>query len=190
MMNNTLYLFVGRSGSGKSTIANFIEDTYGLKQVSSYTTRVPRYDGEQGHIFISDSEFDKLRNIVAYTEYNGKRYCTTAEQLDGVDCYVVDIPGVETLLERYENVGRPINIIYLDTTVKTRIDRMVDRGDSDHAIVSRLYQDEEYDWYDKLHKLVWHYKNNLQRNVELYKIDANKSQEEVIQDVLDIIENK
>lgn len=185
-----LYLWVGKSGSGKTTVVNHLEKLYGYTSVQSYTTRPPRREDETGHIFVTDEEFDELKDIIAYTEYNKYRYCATAEQLDQVNCYVIDVPGVEFLLDKYTNTERHIHIIYLDTTVKTRIDRMVDRGDSDHAIVSRLYQDEEYDWYDKLHKLVWHYKNNLQRNIELYTVDANKEQEEVMQEVLKIIENK
>lgn len=183
-----LILWIGKSGSGKTTIVNYLANR-GYESLQSYTTRPPRFDGEVGHIFVSDVEFNKLENIVAYTEYNGCRYCCTEEQLNKADCYVVDVPGVEFLLEKYTNAERPIFVFYLDTTVTTRIDRMVDRGDSDHAIVSRLHQDEGYDWYDKLYKIAYHYKNNLQRDIKLTKIDANKAQEEVIRDVLEIINN-
>ena len=44
-MNNPLFLFVGRSASGKTTIANILEEKYGHKQVQSYCTRPPRYEG-------------------------------------------------------------------------------------------------------------------------------------------------
>lgn len=182
-MNKPLFLFVGPSGCGKTTVVQNLENQYNYLTVQSFTTRPQRYDNEIGHTFISDDEFDELQNIVAYTKYNGFRYCTTKEQLDLVMTYVVDIPGVETLLKNY-NTYRTIVIFYLESTVKVRIERMVDRHDSDTAIIGRLYNDEEFDWYNKLDKLVWHYNNIQHKNVELYKINANKDAKDVIEQVL------
>lgn len=182
-MNDPLFLLVGPSGCGKTTVAEKLAKSYGYPTVESYTTRPRRYKNETGHIFISESDFDGLENIVAYTKYNGYRYCTTKDQLDLVNTYVVDIPGVETLLKNY-NTDRPIVVFYFDSTVTVRIDRMTDRYDSDTAIVGRLYNDEAFDWYDKLDHIVWHYTNIEHKNVELYKIDANKSKEEVLEMVL------
>lgn len=172
-MNNTLYLFVGKSASGKTTVANLLEKKHNLKQVNSYTTRPPRYEGEIGHIFVNDTEFDNLGELVAYTEYNGFRYGTTAEQLDQCQIYVVDVPGVKTLLERYK-ADRKIVILYFNTTICTRINRMIDRGDSDMSIISRLLQDEKEDWSDELNDVVWHnstYYNNLVYFFDMYADD-------------------
>ena len=171
-MDNTLYLFVGKSASGKTTVANFLEKKHGLKQVNSYTTRPPRYDGEIGHIFVSDTEFDNLGEMVAYTEYNGFRYGTTAEQLDKCKIYVVDVPGVKTLLERYKT-DRKIAILYFSTNVCTRINRMIDRGDSDMAIISRLLQDEKEDWHDELNSVVWRYYTFYSRTIYLFDMYAD-----------------
>lgn len=171
-MNNTLFLFVGKSASGKTTVADFLEKKHGFKQVNSYTTRHPRYAGEIGHIFISDEEFDTLGEMVAYTEYNGHRYGTTAEQLDQCQIYVVDVPGVKTLLEKYKT-DRQIAILYFSTNVCTRINRMIDRGDSDMAIISRLLQDEKEDWRDKLSDLVWYHRIHYNRRVMLFDMYAD-----------------
>jgi guanylate kinase len=171
-MNNTLYLFVGKSASGKTTVANFLEKKHGLKQVNSYTTRPPRHDGEIGHIFVDDEQFNNLCEIVAYTEYNGFRYGTTAEQLDQCQIYVVDVPGVKTLLERYKT-DRKVVILYFSSTICTRINRMIDRGDSDAAIISRLLQDEKEDWCDELGEVVWQHKAFLNNNIYLYDMYAD-----------------
>ena len=181
-MTKPLYLFIGRSSSGKTTVADILESQYGLTQTTSYTTRPPRYDGEIAHIFVSDAEFDNLDNIVAYTEYNGFRYAATAEQVDNVSIYVVDIPGAEMLLEKYKN-DRPIIVFYFDASVRTRIDRMINRHDSDTAIVSRLYVDEEFDWEGRLTELVWRYQDSEQRNITMCVIDANQSLENVLYQV-------
>lgn len=182
-MNKPLFLFVGRSASGKTTIAEKLAEIHGHTQVYSYTTRKPRFDGEIGHMFIDDNEFDNLGELVAYTEYNGFRYGTTSEQLDKCSIYVVDVPGVETLLQNYKT-DRPIAIVYFDSTAHTRINRMLDRGDSDISIISRLLQDEKDDWYKQLDSLAWRYTKLENKIVDLYKIDANKNLIEVMEQVL------
>lgn len=187
-MNKPLFLFVGRSASGKTTIANVLEEWYEHAQVQSYTTRPPRYEGEVGHIFLTDEDFDNLGDLVAYTKYNGFRYGTTAAQLDQCTIYVVDVPGVETLLERY-NTHRKIVVIYFDTTAHTRINRMIERGDSDSAIVSRLLQDEKNDWFKQLNHIVWHYDHNMGHNVDMYTVNANYSQDQVLESVLYYMED-
>lgn len=182
-MNKPLFLFVGKSASGKTTIADILEQKYDHKQVYSYTTRSPRYDGEIGHKFVSEEEFNNLEDIVAYTEYNGHQYGTTSEQLDECSIYVVDVPGVETLLQKYKT-NRSICILYFDATVYTRIMRMLDRHDSDMNIISRLLQDEKCDWYNQLDSLTWSYNNILNRDVELHTINANGNQTVVLEMVL------
>ena len=182
-MNKPLFLFVGKSASGKSTIANLLEQKYGYKQVQSYTTRPPRYDGEPGHIFVTKEEFGNLGELAAYTLYNGNEYGTTFQQLEECDIYVIDVPGVETLLQK-DKIKRPICVIYFDTTVRTRINRMVERGASDMEIVSRLYNDEEYDWEKKLDSLIWHYTKIDNKDVELNLVNANDNKESVLELVL------
>lgn len=184
MNSNPLYLLVGKSASGKTTIATLLEKMYGHKQVESYTTRKPRHPSETGHIFIKEEEFDQLGKLAAFTEYNRHRYGVTYEQLDQCDLYVIDIPGVESLLKNL-NGSRPICVIYFDAAVSTRIDRMVDRGASDMEIISRLHNDDTtYDWYRDLNRIVCTYKNVKQQNVELHKIDANENIESVLKQAL------
>lgn len=188
MTNKTLHLFVGPSASGKTSVANELERRTRIlsngvsitdKQIRSYTTRPPRYENEDGHIFISKQEFDKLENIVAYTEYNGYHYCATKDQLDEATIYVVDVDGVDTLLSKY-TTERPIHIWYFDAPVPRRIDRMVSRGDSDTEIVNRLMQDEQYDWYDRLLTLKFYYTEFRDKyDLQLDKVDADQPLYEV-----------
>jgi guanylate kinase len=183
-MNDTLYLFVGKSSSGKTTVASQLEEKYGCKQVFSYTTRAPRYDGEIGHIFISNKEFDALGELAAYTVYNGYRYGTTFKQLNECNVYVIDIPGVQTLLEKCKDYRRKICVIYFDASVYNRIQRMSHRGDSDSQIVSRLLTDEKDDWHKQLDSLVWHYANNEHMNIVLHKVDADNMLSDVLSQVV------
>lgn len=179
-MNKPLFLAVGKSASGKTTIANMLEKKYGYSQVQSYTTRPLRYDGELGHIFLTQQEFDNLGELAAYTEYNGHRYGTTFEQLNECDIYVVDIPGVESLLQKLKDDKRPICIFYFEASVYNRIHRMLDRGDGDMMIISRLLEDEKFDWFKKLDSLSWHYNNIIGKDVQLYEINANSNPKNVL----------
>lgn len=181
-MTKPLYLLIGRSASGKTTIANMLTEKYGYQSVSSYTTRPARYNGEVGHIFVDDETFDQLGELAGFVEYNGYRYGTTMQQVDDADIYVIDPIGAEYLLDKYTD--RPICIIYFDASIPTRIHRMVDRGDSDNAIIRRLLQDEEYDWKSKLESMVWKQVNLENKYVEVFRADANKRQSDVLAQVL------
>lgn len=182
-MNKPLFLFVGQSASGKTTIANILETQYGYKQVESYTTRKPRYDDERGHIFVNEEEFKNLGELAAYTFYNGNHYGTTFEQLEKCDVYVIDVPGVESLLEKLKDDKRPICILYFRTSTYNRVLRMIDRGDNDTAIVSRLLQDEKDDWLKQLNALVSKCSSVFGKDVLLYDVNANGN----LNNVLDLV---
>ena len=139
---NNLYLIVGASGSGKTTIANVLEEKYGYKQLQSYTTRPPRNQNEAGHIFVTDEEFNRLQNIIAYTEYNNYRYCATSEQANNSDIYVIDPNGIDYLKAHYK--GKSIKIINITSPVHTKINRMEQRGDAFNKIMERLLNDIDF----------------------------------------------
>lgn len=125
-MSNTIFLIVAPSGAGKTTVTELLESKYGLKSIQSYTTRPPRFKGETGHTFVSDEEFDKLTDIVAYTEFAGNRYCATAKQVEENDLYVIDPKGVEFFKEHYKG-SKQTKVIYIDSNISTRFERMVRR---------------------------------------------------------------
>lgn len=133
-MNNTIFLIVAPSGAGKTTLITELEKQFGLKSIQSYTTRLPRYENEVGHTFVSKDFFNTIRqNLVAYTLYNGFEYGVTSQQIDDSDLYVVDPKGVEFFKNNY--IGdKQYKIIYLDSDIATRIKRMEDRFSKDNNI--------------------------------------------------------
>lgn len=135
---------MGASGSGKNTVANALNKMYGLKVLDSYTTRPPRYEGEKGHIFISGQEFDKIpkSDMIAYTEYNGNKYCATKQQLEEADIYIIDPAGVKYFKATYDGNIKPI-VVYLTVSAREREQRMIQRKDSEDNIKSRLEYDKD-----------------------------------------------
>lgn len=187
-MNKPLFLFVGKSASGKTTIADMLSKD-GYSQVYSYTTRPQRYEGEIGHTFISNEEYNKLENIVASTLYNGHNYCTTLDQVQKADIYVIDIPGVETLMRNYNKLNRSVCVIYFYTDVYTRIQRMKKRHDDDSQIIKRLINDEADDWEVQLNDL--YHLHNYKFSID--HIDARKSLDEVynvVKECMEVAENE
>lgn len=104
-----IILISGDFGVGKDTFANMLWRHLPIYSqiIKSYTTRKPRYDGEDTHIFISkDQWFDYIESspddLVAQTEIGGEYYGTFRNQfsnynnfVDSVfDIYVVDDIGV------------------------------------------------------------------------------------------------
>ena len=68
-MNDTLYLIVGKSGSGKDTVINKVCELFNYTKVISYTTRPMRTPDENTHIFVTDKDFNMAKDIVAYTRF-------------------------------------------------------------------------------------------------------------------------
>lgn len=140
-MNNTIYLIVGESSSGKDSVVNKLCDKHGYTKVLSYTTRPQRPNEQNTHTFISDEQFDKLQNIVAYTEFHGYRYAATQELVDNATFYIIDKAGIEYFNANYKG-DKDIKIIYIKVLKGVRFERMLRRGESAEQAISRIEHDK------------------------------------------------
>lgn len=139
---NNIYCIVGKSGSGKTTVANVLEKKFGFKQVCSYTTRLPRYKNEPGHFFVSKEDFDALGSLCAYTNFNNCEYGVPSSMVDECDIYVIDVAGVHYLQEHYTG-GKGIKVIGLDSTEDELRRHMEARGDAKEKVNERIKHDRE-----------------------------------------------
>lgn len=139
-----IYCIVGESGTGKSYIVSQLCKKHKLTELCSYTTREPRDEDEQGHIFItgvSPAQIHKrYPNIVAETLFNGHMYWCTQEQVEQSDLYIIDPAGLDFFKKTYHG-NKKIKTIYLRAAAITRRLRMKRRGDDEDQIEARILHD-------------------------------------------------
>lgn len=143
-MLKNLYLICGKSGSGKTYVADKLRNERGYSILKSYTTRKPRHESDDDHIYVSVSDYYATKEtgeIAAATYFNHNFYCATRDQLSSSDLYVIDKDGIESLKE-LDGFNRNIVVIYIDTSEDVRMKNMRLRGDSSSKIGERLSHDE------------------------------------------------
>lgn len=149
MNNRPLILLVGKSGSGKTSVAEYLEKHYGLTMLESYTTRPPRHEGEKGHIFATEEDYDSEKHIAAETFFHEHHYWATEEQCNNAGVYVIDPDGIKSFRLNYHGGRRNITI-YLKVNPFIRFFRMVKRGDGIINALKRIVYDvKKFDKFEK-----------------------------------------
>lgn len=164
---------VGKTCSGKDTVAHYIEEKYGFKRLITYTTRPARGDDIQGvsHHFVTPAglrEFDP-KDIILETKINGYEYFTLKSQLLGVDIVaILDPQGVADI----EELGIAVLSMYVDIPESMLIERAISRGDDLDVVRSRL--DDERMRFDEFRdggKYSFYVNNSQSRDVLKSSVD-------------------
>lgn len=119
-------IIIGRSGSGKDTVANILAKD-GMKQLLSVTTRPKRSANENTHVFVSEEEAKQMTSRIAETVINGYQYFATRQQFDECDIYVIDPIGLRSLCNRCPDVD--LNVIYIYADQDIRKERAIQRAE-------------------------------------------------------------
>lgn len=139
-MGDKILLVVGESGSGKTVVAGAMEKLYKLKRVVSYTTRPPRFEGEESYVFLNEHVFHSMPDMCAVTQFKGHYYGVSADTVNRSDIYVLDPSGVDYFKKDYPGPKTPV-VVYIDTPEELRRQRMLARGDSEESIQARIEHD-------------------------------------------------
>lgn len=152
----TIIAIVGKTASGKDTIAKYMKKVYDIKPIVSYTDR-PIREGETNgieHWFISKEEMNELliqnkKDIMAYTKFpkTGYRYCASSYLLKNnkIYTYIIDPPGLEYLKKFRPDIN--LYTIYVDLEEEEIIKRALKRGDKEEIVLKRL--DSERDIFNR-----------------------------------------
>ena len=137
-----LFILVGKSGVGKSTIIQKLQ-MLGFQFPPSYTTRPKRPNDDK--ICISEQEFETLiPEFVEYTEYNGYKYgrkksdILKAKDID----IIIDLEpkGIYTYIEFCQEHQIPYIVIYFKCLDQWRLQNVSND-------ISRLQRNDDY--FDK-----------------------------------------
>ena len=140
-----MIVLAGASASGKTEVAKELAKKYGITKVITTTTREMRVNEVNGrdYFFVSKEEFERMvqdGRFVEYTFFNDNLYGSTKDQISPNKCVVIDPAG----LRAYIGLKDPsIVTFFLDTTEKTRYQRMIDRGDQEEKAKKRILHDRE-----------------------------------------------
>lgn len=151
-----LFCIMGRTCSGKTTLAKTVAETLHMKVLRSYTTR-PMREGENehtsDHIFISDDEVKLFQGkIVAYTEINGYKYFVTKDMVMNSDIYIVDPKGYKMLEDTVKRKNMKIKLIpiYIDVDVADQERRYRARGNTRNEFLERYKSEaEQFDKFEE-----------------------------------------
>ena len=152
-MVDFLLFIIGKTSSGKDTIANYIKDKYGFEIVCSYTTRPKRDYEENGvqHFFIDDLTMDIVEtgDVIAWTknDMTGIRYCATTDALKSDKAvYIINPEGIKWFEENGVDVS--YKSIYIDLDDDIIKSRALSRGDNVETLELRLASEhDEFNGY-------------------------------------------
>lgn len=168
---------VGKSGSGKDTLARKLADKEGWHNVVSCTTRPRReYEVEgKDYYFLTDEEFaQKVLNgdLLEATYFNTWHYGTMKSVLqEGVNVGVWNPEGYDCLKETVKFDHDIILLAYyLNCRDKTRLLRQLNReyNPDVHEIIRRFGTDEsDFEWLEEDTKII------RLRNENLHDLEKN-----------------
>lgn len=150
----------GRGGSGKSTLVDAMNTRLGLTKTANFTTRKPRYEGEEGYYFVDEEEFfARVRSGEIIENYfrqsNQSLYGTHAPTESAI--YQTEIVGLVALKKWCFQNHVPFLGVYLDVDEAVLLERLQRRKDTNESPEDRLREDEYYELFRDVSDVVYDY---------------------------------
>ena len=181
MKENLIFVVMGKSGAGKTSLAYEVSELLGIPILVSTTSRPMREREVEGRDYYYKTKEEVLKmdsnnEFVEYVTYNGWLYGVEKQEVERVDraCMVIVEPnGFKQFVEIY---GDRVVPLLIETSDKNRLLRSLHRElkPNCYEICRRLIADTE-DFKD------------VENDTSIKKIDNNNSQETSIEDICNFI---
>ena len=175
-----LYLVMGRTASGKSSLTKEVAKKLNMTVLKSYTTRPMREDDKKNadHIFIKTEDVSKYKeHIAAYTKICEYEYFSTKEQLLSSDFYIIDPIGYYNLLEYINDNNLEIQPVIIFITIpRMLMKKMAEARKDDLCVFEKRLKAEDTQ-----------FNTFCQTNMIDYRILNDRSFEEAVEKFIKII---
>lgn len=144
-MSNSLFIFLGRSGAGKTATINELISMSVGKNLVSYTSRNIR-EGEKNGVdykFVSNDEFERSDIIASFTVNNNWKYGVSLNALKGIKdtnlfFSVISLSYALDVALAAEKHGFNVKFVYFNLSKKVRMERLRLRNESEESIKKRF----------------------------------------------------
>jgi len=180
-----LTCLIGKSGSGKTSLAKLLEERIGINRIKGYTTRPKRDESDDDYNFVDNERLDFYAyydDILCETEINGYHYWKLKSEITGDNQTIIVNP--EGLRELYET-DIELVVINLVADWKDRYYRILESVKFNQSHFATTFSTPEP---------MKETANRLDRDTGFeclkvdWTVDANRTIEEVYEDVKKIIE--
>ncbi len=148
-----MIILVGKTCSGKSSVAKILESKYHYRRIITYTTRPPRSNEVSGdeYYFTTEEEFKRLANddfffeVTHYNVANGQTwyYGTANISLNDDSVIVMNPEGMKKAKKLLNPDEFHIKVFYLNTTEGVQYNRLRSRGDPSIEASRRIEADNQ-----------------------------------------------
>lgn len=142
---HVVILLVGKTNSGKSSLAKKLCERSNLVALQSYTTRERRSETDSDHTFVNVEEYIRAKEngeIAVDAEIAGNYYYSTVEQLYDSDIYTINPDALDRLLVLDLPNIRFVTV-YISCPDKIREERAMKRGDDKHKFRIRSHSERQ-----------------------------------------------
>jgi guanylate kinase len=147
MTNKKIIVITGATGTGKTTVQNYLQEHFHIPRVITHTTRPPRKGERNGvdYYFESDKSFPN-NHYLEHVQYSGYQYGSSHEGIErawttaNIVSIVLDTAGAVTYARELGDAAA-IMFLTIDDPVILR-KRLLDRGDLESMVTQRLASKE------------------------------------------------